>query len=326
MSDTVEQNIPCAAPATLQTPSADTAGAMLRRAREAAGMHIGVLAAAIKIPAKKLEALEADVLHETHDVVFTRALASSVCRTLRLDPKPVLAALPQTGVRELHVDDHGINAPFTRPQGMESIGGVLASRMAKPAVVLVLALVIGTAVMGLSAYLGQEDEQALHEPGPESAVVAPAPMVIPAPAQEPSVASTSSMGVSVAVAPAHPAPGQDTQATPTGAGAAVATPATAQPNLATAAASVPDAPLAVAPVVLTFRARSQSVWVEVVDARGDIRVRRTLSAGERLDASGANLPWNVVVGKVDAVEVLVRGKVLDLAAQARDNVARFEVR
>ena len=71
-----------------------TAGAMMRGAREAAGLHVAALAVAMKIPVKKLEALESDRLELLHDSVFVRALASSVCRALKIDPAPVLAKLP----------------------------------------------------------------------------------------------------------------------------------------------------------------------------------------------------------------------------------------
>ena len=36
-----------------------TAGALLRQAREAAGLHIAALAVSLKVPVKKIEALEA---------------------------------------------------------------------------------------------------------------------------------------------------------------------------------------------------------------------------------------------------------------------------
>ena len=38
-----------------------SAGSMLRQAREMAGLHIGALAVALKVPVKKLEALEAEI-------------------------------------------------------------------------------------------------------------------------------------------------------------------------------------------------------------------------------------------------------------------------
>ena len=45
-------------PADTPLPAATTAGAMLRQARQAQGMHIAMLAAATKVPQRKLEALE----------------------------------------------------------------------------------------------------------------------------------------------------------------------------------------------------------------------------------------------------------------------------
>lgn len=62
-----------------------TAGELLRQAREAAGLHVAALAVSMKVPVKKLEALEADRLDLLPDAVFVRALASSVCRTLKID-------------------------------------------------------------------------------------------------------------------------------------------------------------------------------------------------------------------------------------------------
>jgi cytoskeleton protein RodZ len=50
-----------------------TAGALLRDAREAAGLHIAALAVALKVPVAKLEALEADNFSALPDMVFVRA-------------------------------------------------------------------------------------------------------------------------------------------------------------------------------------------------------------------------------------------------------------
>ena len=55
-----------------------TAGTLLRQAREAAGLSLAGLAAALKVPAPKLEALEADDYAAFQDHVFMRALAQSV--------------------------------------------------------------------------------------------------------------------------------------------------------------------------------------------------------------------------------------------------------
>jgi len=52
---------------------------------------------------------------------------------------------------------------------------------------------------------------------------------------------------------------------------------------------------------------------------------KTLSDGEVIGASGAT-PLSVVIGRVDATEVEVRGQPFSLVSVAKDNVARFEVK
>jgi cytoskeleton protein RodZ len=99
---------------------APSAGAMLRAAREKRGVHIAALAAAIKVPQRKLEALEADRYEELVDMTFTRALAQSVCRSLKVDVQPVLDRLPQAGPNpKLARVGAGINAPFRERPGRE---------------------------------------------------------------------------------------------------------------------------------------------------------------------------------------------------------------
>ena len=61
-----------------------SAGQLLRQAREAAHMHRASLAGVLKVPAKKIEALENDDWQSLPDLAFTRALASSICRQLKI--------------------------------------------------------------------------------------------------------------------------------------------------------------------------------------------------------------------------------------------------
>ena len=90
-------------------------------------------------------------------------------------------------------------------------------------------------------------------------------------------------------------------------------------------ASAPS-PAASAPAtgIVVFHAKGES-WVEVVDAKGAIALRKLLAAGESVGASGA-LPLQVTIGKVDVTEVDVRGKKFDLRPVSKDNVARFEIK
>src|SRR5690349_12237298 len=92
-----------------------TAGQLLRRAREAQGLHVAALAVSLKVPVKKLEALENDRWDEMPDAVFVRGLASSVCRALKIDPAPVMERLPASVAPRLGRDSDSLNAPFRAP-------------------------------------------------------------------------------------------------------------------------------------------------------------------------------------------------------------------
>ena len=89
-------------------------GELLRQAREAAGVHIAALAVALKVPVRQIESLEQGAFDRLPDPTFTRALAASLCRQLHIDPKPILAQLPQALLSQPRVRD-GINEPFHRP-------------------------------------------------------------------------------------------------------------------------------------------------------------------------------------------------------------------
>ncbi|MFN6996778.1 MAG: helix-turn-helix domain-containing protein, partial [Aquincola tertiaricarbonis] len=93
---------------------AATAGGLLKAAREKQGIHIAALAASIKVTPRKLEALEHDRYDELPDMTFVRALAKTVCRTLKIEPEPVLALLPHqadSGTALAQVST-GLNQPF----------------------------------------------------------------------------------------------------------------------------------------------------------------------------------------------------------------------
>lgn len=289
-----------------------TAGMLLRYAREAAGLHIDALAIALKVPVGKLEALESDNFSALPDIVFVRALASSVCRTLKMDPQPVLALLPQGEGPRLSSGDTSLSAPVKEFSGKSS-----SAPFAVPGPMLwaVGLLLIGAALMiflprGLEADLlalfeHRESNTAISTPVAEVAQERPA-AVFPAPA---SSASVSDVEAAVAAGESmEPAGG--------------ASPAAAMPSVAASAAtlSAADAPAG----VLAFKARSES-WIQVRDATGAVVLQRNLAPNELVSVSGA-LPLAVVIGRADATEVFVRGKPYELGPVSRENVARFEVK
>jgi cytoskeleton protein RodZ len=285
-----------------------TAGAILRQAREAAGLHVAALAVALKVPVRKVEALEEDRLDLLPDAVFTRALASSVCRTLKIDPQPVLERLPQTAAPRLVQDGDGLNAPFHAPSD--------GARLSWPNH---LSKLLGALVLIFLPSMQQEDKIAGVSPPTATAGAA---------------AESAAPSEAAAVQPIQPVsmtklPAASQDSVPTLTGMAAPASVEASAPLATSATapepeSAPPATPASPTGVLLFRTRGSS-WVEVTDAKGTVAVRKILSTGESAAVSGV-LPLQVTVGSVDVTDVQVRGKPFDLRAVSRDNVAHFEVR
>jgi len=100
----------------------------LRAAREAAGMHVAALAAVLKVPVDKLQALEAGRYEDLPNLTFARALAQSVCRVLKIDPKPILQGLPQVAGTRLEPKEGALNAPMPDRRPAVFSGGASAQR------------------------------------------------------------------------------------------------------------------------------------------------------------------------------------------------------
>ncbi len=313
-----------------------TAGTLLRQAREAAGLSLAGLAAALKVPAPKLEALEADDYAAFQDHVFMRALAQSVCRTLRVDSASVLALLPRTQLKSLADDRGSINATF-KERSFKATGTSLGRENGsrKVAIIVLLLLAAAAAVYFLPKHEGDAEEPQAGA-SDAAALVQPAGTVSePVAAQEP----VAPVATTPADVPAAPAPASaSAPATSAPAAAAVPAPASTTTPAAPAAATVPaaNAPADGAAAtsaataaqtpggVLVMKANAQS-WVQVKDSSGRVVLQKTLAAGESIGAEGA-LPLSVIVGNASGTEVRVRGELLEVAKTTRDNVARFEVK
>ncbi|MDH4053065.1 MAG: helix-turn-helix domain-containing protein [Rubrivivax sp.] len=282
-----------------------TAGALLRRAREAQGLHIAALAASLKVPQRKLEALERDEYEALPDLAFTRALAQTICRSLKIDAAPVLALLPRAQDGQLEHVSAGLNTPFRdRDSGTGPDWNGLAGRP--------VLWVVGVILLGALAVAFWPARLKPVDPAP-SAASAPSADVAPiAPALE--VASAPS-----AATAASTPDGQGAQSTALtaqgGASAAMAEPA---PAVAVTGAS---APLPAGAGPLELRASAPS-WVQVTDAGGRTLLSRTLAPGEAVKLDGA-LPFRLTIGNAAVTGVRLRGEPVDLAPHTRDNIARF---
>lgn len=302
-----------------QTPAQDSmaqisGGAMLRKAREAQGLHVAALAVSLKVPVKKLEALETDQFDLLPDTVFVRALAASVCRTLKIDPAPILERLPHTTAPRLRTDESGINTPFRAPG--DGSGLSFLNQLSKPFVLAVLALLVGVVVLIFFPFT-QQTEVASAPKSETTAVMEPIPTPMPIATENPVAAEAA-------------APTQSARLVPSSSDVLLAT----KPTSMVSAASLPSPAVIALPVMVpgsgattgmvVFKARGLS-WVEVVDASRVVQIRKTMKEGEVVGASGV-MPLSVVVGRADTTEVQVLGKPFDLTRVVKDNVARFEVK
>jgi cytoskeleton protein RodZ len=306
-----------------------TAGMMLRRAREAAGLHIGALAVAMKIPVKKLEALEADRLDQLHDAVFVRALAASVCRTLKVDPASVLSKLPSNAVTRLKSDEQGINAPF-HARGHSGRAPIL-SLLGKPPAIIVMALLLGVAVVAFFPDVNLTDSTS----GSVADSVKPGNREeAPVPAGSASIEVTQPVNATVIPVSIGSAEKRDSGEKTVSADMVAQSPrpivsspvqTASQPRPAVADAAEPKVSVAGnAAGFVVFKAKAPS-WIKVVDAQGTVHLSKTMVAGEVITAGGTP-PLSVIIGRADVVDVEVRGKALSLAPNSKDNVARFEVK
>ena len=274
-----------------------SAGAQLRAERERQGLHIAALAVTLKIAPRKLDALENDRYGDLPGLPFTRALAISVCRALKIDAAPILARLPEIAP-QLGRFGSGLNTPLPARGPRTSLGG----RWPRQgwAVLAPLALVVAAAVL---LWLPQE-----WLPAPPSASAPGDPTSSP-----PSAALAEGVTVAQDAAPAA---------------------AAQEPVLITSALNVPvesvsallpEAPLAntAAASGLLIKTQARS-WVEVYDARGRTLLSRLLLAGETVSVQGV-LPLKVTVGNITATTLTWQGKAVNLGEHARDNVARLDL-
>ncbi len=294
-----------------------TAGGMIRAARQAQGIDLASLAAMLKIPLRRLEALEAGRHEELQGPGFERALAQAACRVLKVDPKPVLELLPQHERNTLERVTEGINTPFRNGQ---QGGGIEIPSVMRPVVVIVVLLLLGAIALFAmpESLVARLTKPFASAPAASAPAEAPASSAVAVPAAPVPLASASG-AASSPVAPASAAPVAVAPAA-----SAVLAPAAVS---ATAAQGVDEvlAHQAAAPnIPLQVNATADS-WVEVVDAQGHSLLSRTVVAGESVGLDGA-LPMKVKIGNARGTKLKLRGDNVDLTPWTHDNVARLELK
>jgi cytoskeleton protein RodZ len=296
-------------PVSEQVPL-ESGGSLLRQAREASGLTVSALASLLKVSTAKLDALESNRWDVLPDIVFARALAASVCRALQIEVAPVLAHFPSLAAPRMKTDEAGINTPFRAPG--DGLGLAWLSQFRKPGTLAVLILIVAAVALFLvpGDFLKSRFDDSVVESG--------------------DVVSASMEAVSIDAS--TNAPNQTSSVSEAGAQLPVENKTTldvSPPSVASTEATASPLPLTVngsgsAAGTVVLKASGAS-WVEVVDGRGVVQVRKIMAEGEVLGASGDG-PLSVVIGRADVVVVEVRGKDFNIANMTKNNIARFEVK
>ena len=293
-----------------------TAGQLLREARLQQGLALDVLAAQIKVAPAKIAALEEGRLDQLLDANFARALAMTVCRALKIDAGPVLAALPAAKAMPLVSDKPALNQPFkesSRSANLSFDGGwhldlrsLLRPQWLAPAALLLIALVI---------YLLPDSIQWPHWGGATAPVPVASAASVPAPVASAAVSAASAVQTASTPMPAASESVASAPATPV---------VSSQVSSASAAAvSTSSASAAVAvPLVLIAR---DAAWVEVKDNQGQKLISRRIASGESVNIDG-QAPLHLLVGNAMGVQISFRGQSVDLTPFTRNNVARIDLK
>lgn len=293
---------------TPPAPAGQTAGQLLRTARERQGMHLALLSVNLKVSVAQLEALEADRHEAFKGTAFVRALALSVCRQLKIDPTAVMAALPQghAPVRlepaALEGREHAQRPPRASGGGRVRTPAALSKGLNRQVLLLAVLMLLGAAVL-IWWPEPQAQKTEVSEPAPE---LQPAPMPM------------------VEASDVVPMPAAAVQA-PVTAPAAVAAP------VATAAAPRVEAPVrapsatndaGASPLLLQL---TNDAWVSVRDKNRDVAFKRQVKAGETVELA-VEAPFFVYVSRADAVQVRWQGQRVDLQPHTQNNEVRLSIK
>jgi len=291
-------------------PAVQSAGALLRAAREAAGLSLDAVAQQLKLHPRQVGAIERDDFAQLPGRTFVRGFVRNYARLVRLDANAVLAALPGGG------DSAGLASP-TLHATAPSIGELPVSQSSRPAwAKWAIPLTLVAIIAAGAAYEMLRTAAPPRTPAPAT-TEAREPVIGPrAPEPAPPSASVTPMPAPPVAPAASPAPatGPAPSATPE------PTPGATTTSLPNPVAAMPAAP---APgdreLVLSYRDHS---WTEVRDRNGRVLLSTMMSPGARQVLSGP-APFELVIGNAGDVTLTLDGRAVDLVPHTRQSVARL---
>lgn len=328
------------------------AGAQLAALREARGWTTAEIASQLNLANRQIQALEEDNYAALPGMVIVRGFVRAYAKVLQTDPAPILAAIVDANAEPVAqlVERNTLSASFSEAK--------LSSSGPRGFPFKVMLGAVFVAVLGVAVFAGQhlgwipssmtsqtskvEEKLAPIEAG-EIVETPPAQddvietTVAPS-ANESTQANSTSIVSTAASAPAtlesKPAV---VDAKPAVAPVVPAPVAVSKPVTATALLpAVSDAnktpiapPLAVAVPVnskdaLAIKVREDS-WVEIKRADNSVLVSRLLKAGTS-EVVAVTEPVSMVIGNAAGVDVILRGKLIDVVTGNSSNVARLNLK
>jgi len=297
-------------------PPPGMAGALLRAAREAAGMSVDAVAQQLRLAPRQVKALEEGDYTHLPGRTFVRGFVRNYARLVRLDPEKVLGALPAGASAPT------LEAPMLQ-QTAPTMGELPTNEHSKSgwtrwAIPLTLAAIVAAA----ATY------EWLRPPGESRATPgrdAAANIERSAPTSAKHEAPGTTLSNPLAGGAPDPPPAAPPSVSSAPASSASPIPATA-PSPAPTSAPLPtataDASIALQPLMFAFRDYS---WTEVRDRNGRVLLSGMNPGGTAQSLSGTP-PLEIVIGNAADVTVRYKGQPVDLAPHTRQNVARFTLR
>ena len=305
-------------------------GALLREAREAAGMTPEALAQRLRLEPRVIEALEAEAFDRLPGPAFTKGYLRSLAKELGIDPAPLLAQYAaQSNEAEPMLADFESRAPA---QITTANARIKLVSYALGAVVLIL-----VAIWWQRHYASKVAAPASGDPALASEAVPPPEPSIPlpytytivehagAPLAQPETWRRQTDG-------SMPPP--EAEVLPALAAQPAVDSASAAPQAVTTPDAAPDAvpvetaqaPMPAATPVkgdLILAAEHDS-WIEVTDLNRSRLYFGLIKGGERIGVSGKP-PYDLVIGNASAVTVTFRGAAVDVRRHAINGVARMAI-
>ena len=291
----------------------DGVGAMLRKRRIALGLSQSDVANVVKLPARRIEAMEQERWDELPDGPYLRGFLKNIARALNLDAATLIDRVDESLMRARNPDSILV-APGSTHTMLPSRSGPAEGRYSGKT--LVFGALVFALIAALIAWSGTESFDRAVTAGKSwlnarSGRIAGSPAagspVVPAKAGESRTTSESipSPLSGTALAPGVSAPGD---APPR---ADLAEGGTAGNRSAASAVNVA--------MQLHF---SEDAWVEVRGADGKLLLWRLNAAGTDQSIEG-DAPFSVVIGNARSVSLSYRGQPVDLVPHTHDQVARF---